>query len=254
MSTASTSTTTATTNTTTTTTDHHHQVQTNDTVDAASSCGNSNTDDHNDANQSQKKQKKTQTSQHKMGYLAQHNLFQQIPSLQRDIVIPDYVCASPHFHEDDVVTNAWFGPAGTVSPLHHDNGKQNLLCQVVGFKYVRLYHPRYTNDGIFPDTCMNHSLSNNTTTDKSNNDDNTQNNINSSNSNDKSGSRSLTRNTSRVLDVECTRQCNEEFRRFGTLPYWETILCPGEMLYIPAQYWHYVRSLTPSFSVNFWFT
>lgn len=31
------------------------------------------------------------------------------------------------------------------------------------------------------------------------------------------------------------------------------LLGPGDMLYIPATYWHWVRAVTPSISVNFWF-
>lgn len=75
-------------------------------------------------------------------YLAQHQLFDQIPTLRRDIVTPDY-CALLLADEEDnadagsVVTNAWFGPAGTVSPLHNDPF-HNLLAQVVGTKRVRV--------------------------------------------------------------------------------------------------------------------
>lgn len=34
--------------------------------------------------------------------------------------------------------------------------------------------------------------------------------------------------------------------------YHDLILAPGESLYIPPRYWHYVRSLSTSFSVSFW--
>lgn len=73
-------------------------------------------------------------------YLAQHQLFDQIPALRRDIMTPDY-CSLLLDDENDasVATNAWFGPAGTVSPLHNDPF-HNLLAQVVGSKRVS---PRY---------------------------------------------------------------------------------------------------------------
>ncbi len=88
-----------------------------------------------------------------IGYLAQHDLFKQIPSLRNDIAVPD-CCYTNHADNDedendenddvkDPLLNTWFGPKGTVSPLHTDP-YDNVLCQVVGRKYVRLYSPAET--------------------------------------------------------------------------------------------------------------
>lgn len=40
---------------------------------------------------------------------------------------------------------------------------------------------------------------------------------------------------------------------FAQAEYEEAILGPGDMLYLPRSHWHYVRALTTSVSVNFWF-
>jgi len=64
-----------------------------------------------------------------MLYMAQHNLLSQFPALREDILIPDYVFTAPQApptyplyrppsNEEELVLNAWLGPAGTVSPAH----------------------------------------------------------------------------------------------------------------------------------------
>ncbi len=163
-------------------------------------------------------------------YLAQHDLFEQIPALRNDISIPDYCFSSPPVPAikppgkdvapmQEPLLNAWFGPAGTVSPLHADP-YYNILCQVVGKKYVRLYMPRDTAK-LYPRGIDVDGI-------------------------DMS-------NTSNV-DVEGDERVRDEkFPLFREAPYVETILGEGECLYIPIGWWHYVRSLTVSISVSFWF-
>ncbi|XP_023672310.1 lysine-specific demethylase 8 [Paramormyrops kingsleyae] len=145
-----------------------------------------------------------------VGYLAQHQLFDQVPELKADIHIPDYCCLGEG-DEDDITINAWFGPAGTISPLHHDP-QHNLLAQVVGSKYIRLYSPEDSRKLYAHQSQLLH-------------------------------------NTSQV-DVESPD--NERYPLFGEVPYQECLLQPGDMLFIPARHWHYVRSLQLSFSVSFW--
>lgn len=184
-------------------------------------------------------------------YLAQHQLFDQIPRLRRDVGTPDYCCLG-----DAMPTlNAWLGPAGTKSPLHFDR-YHNLLCQVfsaarqsatcrsgrleirqsfaetfrsapaprrrarkrlgtaqaVGSKYVRLYAPSQS-DALYPRSSEDvHAVS------------------------------------SRIVDVDSA----SEFPLFSDAPYVDVVLRAGEMLYIPPKWWHYIESQEPSFSVSFW--
>ncbi|KAI9101767.1 hypothetical protein DFS34DRAFT_647554 [Phlyctochytrium arcticum] len=148
-----------------------------------------------------------------VGYLAQHDIFRQIPALQRDIMIPDYCSACSDNDAMEIKVNAWFGPRRTVSPLHHDP-HDNLLGQVVGHKYVRLYSPKNTGY-LYP-----------------------------------FDSQSMLSNTSQV-NAEAPDE--QKFPLFASAPFLECMLEPGDLLYIPKGWWHYVRSLSVSFSVSFWF-
>lgn len=71
-------------------------------------------------------------------YLAQHNLFDQIPALRNDISVPEYCCIGKNNETVDI--KAWLGPKGTISPMHYDP-KHNLLCQVFGHKTIILAAP-----------------------------------------------------------------------------------------------------------------
>ncbi|KAF4447915.1 hypothetical protein F53441_8617 [Fusarium austroafricanum] len=172
------------------------------------------------------------------GYLAQHNLFQQIPSLRNDICIPDFcwVDVPPHpitpslnQHPVDVPQlNAWFGPARTITPLHTD-GYHNLLCQVVGTKYLRLYPPCATR--VMRPRAPEHGV-------------------------DMSNTSGLDVGVlegwderPREIDEQDLEKMREELEG---VEYWECILEPGDTLVIPIGWWHYVRSLSVSFSVSFW--
>jgi Cupin-like domain len=237
--------------------------------------GNSDT---NDAGET----RETQT-----GYLAQHDLFAQIPSLRNDIAIPDYCYstspkpatsnahlpsppdsatdkskstseADQEIPHSDVLLNAWFGPAGTISSLHTDP-HHNILAQVVGYKYLRLYAPQETTK-LYPRGEDNGiDMSNTSRIDlevamdvmegrKLNKEEATHGGEDGPDSKDRSeGSVEQT-----VPFEQRKAQFLVEFPLFPNAKYVEGVLGPGDCLYIPRGWWHYVQSLSPSFSVSFW--
>lgn len=84
--------------------------------------------------------------------------------------------------------------------------------QVVGTKYVRLYAPEQTPN-LYPHDGLNS-------------------------------------NTSQV-DLDHGDE-GGRFPRFAGAAFREALLRPGQMLYIPPRWWHYVKSRSVSFSVSFW--
>ncbi|KAF9298264.1 hypothetical protein BGZ74_009454 [Mortierella antarctica] len=168
-----------------------------------------------------------------VGYLAQHDLFDQIPRLRRDIDIPDYCMIEPRVQKgynppDDILLNAWFGPRGTVSPMHTDP-YHNLLAQVVGHKYVRLYAPS--------ESAKLYAFGTEAPSGQEEQEE-------------KQEQDTMLGNTSQV-DVERPDLLRHPL--FAQAQYVEAILGPGDVLFIPFEWWHYIRSLSTSFSVSFWF-
>jgi hypothetical protein len=217
-----------------------------------------------------------------VGYMAQHQLFEFIPSLRKDICVPDYcvlttpedrahgtLCSDPTARIDDddknddcfgctdVVANtdssnssssenrdyevaeplmqAWFGPVGTISPLHHDP-YHNLLCQVVGYKYVRVYdyHSNCTG-GSASDSGMTSNrlypcegaLYNNSKVDLLNR-------------------CRIDNNEDMCVNFGiCKHGCmqNDSFPAIVGATYVDTIIGPGDMLFIPRHSWHYIVAL-----------
>ena len=189
-----------------------------------------------------------------VGYLAQHDLISQIPQLKDDILIPDYcyyeipplqtvvkdMSEPPDTRDDaeehEIHRNIWFG-GRTVSPLHHDP-YHNILCQIHGTKYIRLYAPEHSHqlspkpkDEPAPHTdSSEHSAA---TIDMSNNS-----NI------DIYG-----------MELSPHEDWDETYPGISTIPYLECLLEAGQALYIPRGWWHYIRSVSASgISVSFWWS
>ncbi|EGT55321.1 hypothetical protein CAEBREN_26263 [Caenorhabditis brenneri] len=96
-----------------------------------------------------------QNSENQQLYLAQHRLFDQVPHLRKDVIIPD-ICFSESTSTENVDMNMWIGPSDTVSPLHTDPRK-NMFVQIHGTKLFRMVSPDdsesvYPFDGILSNT------------------------------------------------------------------------------------------------------
>ncbi|KAJ3073808.1 hypothetical protein HDU98_000660 [Podochytrium sp. JEL0797] len=148
-----------------------------------------------------------------IGYLAQHDLFAQVPSLYNEIRVPEYCYLSyPSQTLHDVKISAWFGPGNTVSPLHTDP-HMNIFAQAMGRKYLRLHAPCETPN-VYPHEG------------------------------------GMLTNTSQV-DIEHVD--HNQFPRYRDSVFEDVVLEPGDLLFMPKGWWHFVKSGGPSFSVSFWF-
>ena len=153
-----------------------------------------------------------------VGYLAHHQLFDQIPSLRADVLTPDYCVLDAAESEDPSylptpTANFWFGPRGTRSPLHHDP-EDNILCQVLGTKLILLIDPCFSSRLAPLDGPQN--------------------------------------NTSSVIFASPT--FSQDHKCLKSLPCFTVVLRPGDALYIPKGWWHFCEAATASISVSFFWS
>lgn len=222
-----------------------------------------------------------------IGYFAQHEFLRQMPGFYEDVMTPDYCHAklkgsykirvndpeeqitsseascnhpsrkrkrkcsegsnglktdietralSPESDDeslDDANSNEikiqiWLGPANTISPAHIDSS-QNIFCQVMGYKYIRLYPP---NEGkkLYPGKLWNTA----------------QVDVGLEVDWEDEGF------TNRKTRMRLRAEQREKYPLLQHAEYQECTIGPGQCLFIPKGWWHYVQSLTPSASVSFW--
>jgi hypothetical protein len=146
-------------------------------------------------------------------YMDQY-LVDQLPALANYFEVPVYC------HPDrERVINLWLGPAGTVLGFHKDNHHpndyiNNIFAQICGRKRVVLA-------GADQDPYMYQ--------------------------------RSLGETDYWHSHIHDPESCDlAEYPLFRKATLFETAVHPGEMLFIPGNYWHHVRALDKSISMSFW--
>lgn len=165
-------------------------------------------------------------------YMAQNDFHGFGDQISRDIEIPSFctdgTCGEGHLYN----TNFWIGPRGCVSPMHYDP-LDNILMQLVGRKRVTLLSTTIPNEGSGGNE--EHEIDSKTVLYVG--DDHGQ-----------------QYNTSSI-DIEKPHSIDtDKYPLFNqAIPHFKTaLLHPGDALFIPSKYWHHVRSLTLSMSLNAW--
>lgn len=130
-------------------------------------------------------------------------------------ILKDEIERPPWLLETDLILNQnlWVGGSGCVSPLHYD-GSSNFLIQVKGRKKLILFAPQDYNY-LYPMEGQE--------------------------------------GKEHVSGVDLRNVDHDRFPLFKNATPYEFVLEPGDVLFIPSHWWHEVRSLDASISLNYWF-
>ncbi len=144
-------------------------------------------------------------------YLAQYDLFTRQPDLEDHVLpLPDFA----QLMSSSLSRSMFIGPKGTVSPLHTDP-HDNLLCQIVGTKQVILFPPSESDNLYVKDQ--------------------------------KAASKTTQiPHDPTLLDDSII---DEQFPKLRETSGVHATLSPGDCLYIPDQWFHFVKSHSPAISL-----
>ncbi|MFF4383661.1 cupin-like domain-containing protein [Kitasatospora sp. NPDC001547] len=108
--------------------------------------------------------------------------------------------------------NLWMASESSNTPLHYDN-MNNLFAQLDGKKRFMLFNPSQS-ELLYPGA--------------------------------------LDIRTRHLSSVDVNAPDLEKYPRFAQAEYWEAVVEPGDLLFIPAFWWHQVSAPDISVSVNYW--
>lgn len=115
-------------------------------------------------------------------------------------------------HADARGAHLWVGGPGIVTPLHYDP-VHNYYVQAYGQKRILLYDPEDL-EGLYPFPMASPSP--------------------------------------HISHVDPEAPDGVRYPAFAALVAWEVVLEPGDVLVLPAFWWHHVRSLERSISISLW--
>lgn len=151
-------------------------------------------------------------------YLAQYPIFQLLPQLREDVRSLEPYMMIPGYYPRSLQLKLqkepmlWLGPAGVISTLHFDSS-HNFFVQLYGRKHFVLLSPKESRRTYYP--CYGLEYLN-------------------------------------FSPVDVEQPDLDRFPLFRDARQIEFTVEPGEILFIPVRWWHYVRSLETSISLSFW--